>query len=68
LSLKNLPCRNPDNFTRLHTTGAIRRIVRMQKSFTEILYKPSFQAVRPTYTAELDSDAKGITVIKKSND
>jgi len=61
LFLKDLPCRNPDNFTRLHTTGAIRRIVRIQKSFPKILSKTLLQAIRPTYTAELDSDAKGIT-------
>ncbi|UJR22750.1 hypothetical protein I4U23_025782 [Adineta vaga] len=41
--LKDLPCQNPDNFTRIHTTGVIRQI-----------------SVRPTYTAELDSNAKEI--------
>ncbi|CAF0929562.1 unnamed protein product [Rotaria sordida] len=41
--LKDLPCRNPDSFTRLHTNGAIRQT-----------------SVRPTYTAQLDSNAKEI--------
>ncbi|CAF3756672.1 unnamed protein product [Rotaria sordida] len=43
--LKDLPCRNPDSFTRLHTNGAIRQT-----------------SVRPTYTAQLDSNAKGINI------
>ncbi|CAF4913806.1 unnamed protein product [Rotaria socialis] len=41
--LKDLPCRNPDSFTRLHSNGAIRQT-----------------SVRPTYTAAVDSNAKGI--------
>ncbi|CAF4860158.1 unnamed protein product [Rotaria magnacalcarata] len=46
--LKDLPCRNPDSFTRLHSNGAIRQT-----------------SVRPTYTAAVDSNAKGIITISK---
>ncbi|CAF4308360.1 unnamed protein product, partial [Adineta steineri] len=36
LFLKDLPCRNPDNFTRLHTIGATRQLS-VQPTYAAIL-------------------------------
>jgi hypothetical protein len=60
--LKDLPCRNPESFTRFHCPGAIRQTVRSfikESASFELIRTIYFQSVRPTYSAKLDSNVKG---------